>query len=206
MRFGLLNLLIAVVFLSGLLGCWVLRDPWVELTPIPSVNAPIVDSTFSSDGKFILAVDGKYIVRAYSYPQFKLLGEYTSPLKEFTFAGFVGKPAFAIHIIHNGAMFSRVASRFHYVFDWEQKKEITLNDARERAEHPYLFDRANSDGLTLYLVGDRKTINGTVYYLRFPEFAWTGHFYRPEVWVTILAGLALIVQFIRYRKLAQARA
>ena len=219
MRFGLLNLLIGVVFLSGLLGCWLMPGPWMEWKKIPSDGSTILDVTLSVEHNYLATLNDDADVRLYSYPELKLLwsGPSASWIQIPKHIRFMGNPtmgvrAFASNFITEvQSVYLDIKDGSYLAEDLQsgEARSAAFDSYRKKEYHSWFFtedgieythtlgsttpEALNDDGTTPNIKFD------TLYRRRYPS-GWYGHLYRPEVWVTILAGLALMIQFFRRRR------
>ena len=102
MRFGLLNFLIFIVFIGGVLGCWLMPGPWVEWKKIPVDNSVITNSIISIERDRILTLDYLGTIRLYSFPELKLIWTYTSTEKDpHPDIAFLGNPTVVVQLSYS---------------------------------------------------------------------------------------------------------
>ena len=193
MRYGLLDYLIWIVFLGSAIASLLNIERWEIIMRLAPKGQKVDCVTFSKDHRYVaMFVDSK-VIRFLNFPSMKVVWESSLQQRK------VDNTRIYFKLDGSEIVVTGYAGAFIGGKNYEAHARVSDGKIAEFApalRRNYDTDEYYSDFFSAkenYFIG-----GNALYRKRYPD-GWTGHFYRPEVIATLIAGLALIYRIIRIR-------
>ena len=195
MRYGLLDLLVWTIFLGSFLASVFLPLRWEKFKELPGASRSLDAAALSLDGTLLATYENIDAIRLYSFPGLKL--RWTSKpitvhsnLTELYFKSDSPEIILALLDVSAGGKYTIIRASID-AGELETREYRNVEDAP--GDLSFLNTAHPQSGEYRIFAHDSYVSRA-----RYPD-GWTGHLYRPEVWVTIVAGLFLGYRVVRIR-------